>query len=132
MSLHEEGAGPGAARPGLIAALAAVGRNAVGLLLSRLELAALELSEVRNHLLTLVAVFALAVVAGCFALAYFTVTIAYLAWDGMGWKILPLLAGVFVLIAIALLLYARNLVRSGKLSMPATMAELKSDRDMLL
>ena len=127
MSLHEENA-----RPGLIAALAAVGRNAVGLLLSRLELAALELSEVRNHLLTLVAVFALAVVAGCFALAYLTVTIAYLAWDSMGWKILPVLAGVFVLLAIVLLVYARKLVHSGKLSMPATMAELKSDRDMLL
>ena len=128
MSLHEENA----PRPGLIASLAAVGRNAVGLLLSRLELAALELSEVRNHLLTLVAVFALAVVAGCFALAYLTVTIAYLAWDSMGWKILPLLAGVFVVVALFLLMYARSIIRSGKLSMPATMGELKSDRDMLL
>ena len=128
MSLHEENA----PRPGLIASLAAVGRNAVGLLLSRLELAALELSEVRNHLLTLVAVFALAVVAGCFALAYLTVTIAYLAWDSMGWKLLPLLAGVFVVVALFLLMYARSIIRSGKLSMPATMGELKSDRDMLL
>lgn len=128
MSLAEEKP----AAPGLFASLAAVGRNAVGLLLSRLELAALELSEVRNHLLTLVAVFALAVVAGWFALAYLSVTVAYLAWDSLGWKILPIIAGVFGVIAMALLLYARNVVRSGKLSMPATMAELKSDRDMLL
>jgi uncharacterized membrane protein YqjE len=120
------------ASPGLLASLAAVGRNAVGLLLSRLELAALELSEVRNHLLALVTVFALAVVAGWFAIAYLSVTIAYLAWDSMGWKILPILAGVFGVIALALLMYARNVVRSGKLSMPATMAELKSDRDMLM
>ena len=122
----------GHAPPGLIASLAAVARNSVGLLLSRLELAALELSEVRNHLLQLVLVFALAVVAGCFALAWGTVTIAYLAWDSMGWKILPILTGVFLLIAIGLVLYARGLVASGKLSLPATMAELKSDRDMLL
>lgn len=128
MSLSEEKP----ATPGLFASLAAVGRNAVGLLLSRLELAALELSQVRNHLLGLVAVFALAVVAGWFALAYLTVTIAYLAWDSLGWKILPIIAGVFGVLAMALLLYARNVVRSGKLSMPATMAELKSDRDMLL
>ena len=128
MSLSEEKP----ASPGLLASLAAVGRTAVGLLLSRLELAALELSEVRNHLLALVTVFALAVVAGWFALAYLTVTIAYLAWDSIGWKILPILAGVFGVIALALLMYARNVVRSGKLSMPATMAELKSDRDMLM
>ncbi|OEZ54325.1 phage holin family protein [Duganella sp. HH105] len=118
--------------PGLIASLGNIARNGIGLVLTRLELAALELSQVRNHLLQLVLVFALAVVAGCFALAYGTVTIAYLAWDVMGWKILPLITGVFLLIAVGLMLYARGLIRSGKLSMPATMAELKSDRDMLL
>ncbi|MQA42525.1 phage holin family protein [Rugamonas aquatica] len=118
--------------PGLIASLGNIARNSIGLVLTRLELAALELSEVRNHLLQLVLVFALAVVAGCFALAYGTVTIAYLAWDALGWKILPIITGVFLLIAVGLMLYARGLIRSGKLSMPATMAELKSDRDMLL
>jgi len=128
VSLHEEKSAP----PGLIASLAAVARNGIGLLLSRLELAALELSQVRNHLLQLVVVFALAVVAGCFALAYATVTIAYLAWDSLGWKILPIMTVVFLLIAIGLVRYAQNMLRSGKLSLPATMAELKSDRDMLL
>ncbi len=118
--------------PGLIASLGNIARNSIGLVLTRLELAALELSQVRNHLLQLVLVFALAVVAGCFALAYGTVTIAYLAWDALGWKILPIITGVFLLIAIGLMLYARGLIRSGKLSLPATMAELKSDRDMLL
>ncbi|MFA9216763.1 MAG: phage holin family protein [Sphingomonadaceae bacterium] len=122
----------GAPPPGLIASLSAVARNSIGLLLSRLELAALELSEVRNHLLQLVLAFALAVVAGCFALAWGTVTIAYLAWDSIGWKILPVLSGVFLLLAIGLVRYARGLINSGKLSLPATMAELKSDRDMLL
>lgn len=118
--------------PGLIASLGNITRNGIGLVLTRLELAALELSQVRNHLLQLALVFALAVMAGCFALAYGTATIAYLAWDSLGWKILPIITGVFLLIAVGLMLYARGLVRSGKLSMPATMAELKSDRDMLL
>jgi len=125
---HEEQNRP----PGLIASLGLVTRNAIGLLLTRLELAALELAEVRNHLLKLVLVFALTVVAGGFALIYASVTVAYLAWGAIGWVILPIITGVFLLLAIALVLYARAMIRSGKLSLPATMAELKSDRDMLL
>jgi uncharacterized membrane protein YqjE len=118
--------------PGLLASLAAVARGILGLALSRLELAALELGEVRNHLLRLVVMFALAVVAGCFALAYGTVTIVYLAWDALGWKILLIMTGAFMLAALGLILCARSMIRSGKLSLTATMAELKSDRDMLL
>jgi uncharacterized membrane protein YqjE len=118
--------------PGLIASLGLVTRNAIGLLLNRLELAALELAQVRNHLLQLVLVFALAVLLGGFALIYASVTIVYLAWAAIGWVILPIITVVFLLVAIGLILYARGLLRSGKLSLPATMAELKSDRDMLL
>jgi uncharacterized membrane protein YqjE len=118
--------------PGLVAALGLVARNAIGLLLNRLELAALELAEVRNHLLQLVVVFTLAVLLGGFALVYASVTIAYLGWLHIGWVILPILTGVFLLLAVILIVYARSMLRSGKLSLPATMAELKSDRDMLL
>jgi uncharacterized membrane protein YqjE len=118
--------------PGLIASLGNIARNSMGLLLTRLELAALELSQVRNHLLQLVVAFAVALVAGCFALACITVMVGYLAWSALGWLILPILAGVFLLLAIGLIVYARGLISAGKLSMPATMAELKSDRDMLL
>ncbi|MYM23757.1 phage holin family protein [Duganella sp. FT135W] len=116
----------------MIASLGRVVRNALGLLLNRLELAALELAEVRDHLLKLVVVFALAMLLGGFALIYASVTIVYLAWAAIGWVILPIVTGVFLLLAIALVLYARGLIRSGTLSLPATMAELKSDRDMLL
>lgn len=118
--------------PGLIASLGLVTRNAIALLLNRLELAALELAEVRNHLLQLVLVFALAVLLGGFALIYASITVVYLAWAAMGWIILPIITAVFLVVAIGLVLYARALVRSGKLALPATMAELKSDRDMLL
>ena len=125
---HDEANRP----PGLIASLGLVTRNAIALLLNRLELAALELAEVRNHLLKLVVVFALAVLLGGFALIYASVTIVYLAWAAIGWVILPIITGVFLLIAIGLILYARAMIRSGKLTLPATMAELKSDRDMLV
>ncbi|MBV7536491.1 phage holin family protein [Duganella sp. sic0402] len=118
--------------PGLIASLGLVARNAIGLLLNRLELAALELAQVRNHVLQLVVVFALAVLLGGFALIYASITIVYLAWAVIGWVILPIITVVFLAVAIGLILYARSLLRSGKLSLPATMAELKSDRDMLV
>ena len=118
--------------PGLIASIAGLARNAVGLMLSRLELASIELSEVRNHLLQLVVMFALAMVAGLFAVAYGSVLVVFLAWDSLGWKILAIMTVVFVLLAIALVMYARAMLRQGKLSMPATMAELKADRDMLM
>ena len=118
--------------PGLIASIAGLARNAVGLMLSRLELASIELSEVRNHLLQLVVIFALAMVAGLFAIAYGSVLVVFLAWDSLGWKILAIMTVVFILLAIGLVMYARAMLRQGKLSMPATMAELKADRDMLM
>ena len=118
--------------PGLIASIAGLARNAVGLLLSRLELASIELSEVRNHLLQLVVIFALAMVAGLFAIAYGSVLVVFLAWDSLGWKILLIMTAVFLLLAVGLVMYARAMLRQGKLSLPATMAELKADRDMLI
>lgn len=117
---------------GLIAGLIGVTRNGIGLLLSRCELAALELSEARNQLLKLLMVMALAIVAIWFALAYATVLIVYMSWENLGWKILLILSGGFTVLAMALLAHARAMIRQGKLSLPATMAELKSDHDVLL
>jgi uncharacterized membrane protein YqjE len=118
--------------PGLIASLAGVAKNTFGLILSRLELAAFELSEVRSHLLRLIVVFSLAMLAGFFAVAYGSATVVLLAWDMLGWKILPLMGLGFLVVTAALALYARALLREHKLSLTATMAELKADRDMLL
>lgn len=118
--------------PGLIGSLAGVAKNTFGLILSRLELAAFELSEVRKHLLRLIVVFALAMLAGLFAVAYGSATVVFLAWDALGWKILPLMGLGFLVVTAVLALYARALLREHKLSLTVTMAELKADRDMLL
>ena len=117
---------------GLIGSLAGVARNSFGLLLSRLELAALELSEVRNHMMQMFVVFTLAIVAALFAIAYASVLVVFLSWDALGWKILLIMMLGFMVLAAGLGLYARALLRQDKLSLPATMAELKADRDMLL
>jgi uncharacterized membrane protein YqjE len=121
--------GPG---PGLIGGLAGLARNAFGLLVSRVELAALELSEVRNHVLELLAVFGLAFICVLFALGYGTALIVALAWETLGWKILLLLFLVFLAATVVLLVKARLLLDQGKLAFPATMNELKHDREMLL
>jgi uncharacterized membrane protein YqjE len=123
---------PASHAPGLIGSLAGICRNTARLILSRIELAALELSEVREHLVQLSVVFALALVAGWFAVAFTTATVVYLAWAAIGWKILLILAVAFVIITIWLVMMARALLRQNKLGLPMTMAELQGDRDMLL
>jgi len=119
-------------QPGLLGALAGVARNTLALLLSRVELAAVELSEARAHLLRLIVAWTLAVLALLCGALYASATLAFLGWDALGWKVLPLIACGFLAVAVALALYARALLRQDKLGLPATMAELKADREMLL
>ena len=116
----------------LIAGVMGVTRNAFGLLLNRIELAALELAEVRASLLKLALIFGLGLITAWFAIGYWSALLVYLSWDALGWKILLIVASVFTLITIGVLLYARAIIAEGKLSMPATMSELRNDRDALL
>jgi len=118
--------------PGLLHGLTGLAKNAFGLVVSRLELAAVELVEVRNHVLSLLVVGVLAAICAFFAVAYGTVTIVALAWDEMGWKILAILFAVFVAGAVALVMKAKAMLAENKLALPATMNELKHDKDMLL
>ena len=118
--------------PGLMGGISSLMKSLFGLVVSRVELAALELSEVRNHLIELVALFGAAILAIWFAIAYGTATIVALAWDDMGWKILLILFVVFLVITGILVAKGLALLKQDKLSFPATMKELKNDRDMLL
>jgi len=118
--------------PGLMGGISGLAKNLFGLIVSRVELAALELSEVRNHLIQLVAVFAGAILAVWFAIAYGTATIVALAWDAMGWKILLVLFLVFLVITVVLAMRGMAMLKQGKLAFPETMNELRNDRDALL
>lgn len=130
---YDEGAGQSRAdQPGLIAGLAGVARNLFALLMSRLELAVLELGEVRDNLARLLLVGTLGVVAVAFAVGAWTALVVVLAWDALGWKILLLVASFYSLLALGILLRARAMLTQGKLSMTATMEELRKDRDALL
>jgi uncharacterized membrane protein YqjE len=118
--------------PGLMGGITGLAKNAFGLVVSRVELAALELTEVRNHVIELVAIFAMAVLATWFALAYGTATIVALAWDEMGWKILLVMFIVFLVITGILVAKGLAMLKQGKLAFPETMKELRNDRDMLM
>ncbi|XYJ09176.1 phage holin family protein [Telluria sp. B2] len=118
--------------PGLMGGISGLARNLFGLIVSRVELAALELSEVRNHVIELLAIFAGAVLAVWFALAYGTAMIVALAWDAMGWKILLVLFLVFLVITAVLVAKGLAMLKQGKLAFPETMNELRADRDALM
>lgn len=118
--------------PGLMAGVGGIARNLFGLIVNRVELAALELSAVRTNLLKLLLVAALGIFTAMFAIAYWSVLVVYLSWDALGWKILLIMAALFSVATVAIVLYARSLLADGKLSMPATLAELSRDRDALL
>lgn len=118
--------------PGLMGGISGLAKNLFGLIVSRVELAALELSEVRNHVIELLALFAGAVLALWFAIAYGTATIVMLAWDSWGWKILLVMFLVFLVIAAVLVMKGMAMLKQGKLAFPETMNELRHDRDALL
>jgi uncharacterized membrane protein YqjE len=119
-------------RPGLLAGVGGLLRNLLGLLMCRLELAALELAEAKAAAVKMALVALLGVLAAWFALAYWSGLIVVLAWDSLGWKILAILGGVFTLLATLAVWYVKAMLAQGRLSLPATMAELRNDRDALL
>ncbi len=119
-------------KPGLISGLVGVGRNLLGLVLNRMELAMLELSELSVNAAKLVLIVALALTALWFSIAFFTVLAVYLLWQFWGWKTLLFFGGFFGVISAVLIWVAWRYLREGKLAMPLTISELRQDRDTLL
>ncbi|MFC5473184.1 phage holin family protein [Paraherbaspirillum soli] len=119
-------------RPGLVSGLVGTAKSLFALMISRIELAALEFSEIGSHLLKLLLVCAFSMVALWFALAFWSALVVVLAWDALGYKILLILAVLFTIVAIGAGLYVRSVLRQGRLGLPVTIAELRKDRDALL
>lgn len=119
-------------RPGLIGGLTDLAKNMFGLVMSRIELAAVELAEIRTNLLKLAVLFALGIIIAFFAVGYWTALLVFVTWDALGWKILLIVALACTVIAAGILFYIQSLIQQGKLAMPATMQELRNDHDALL
>ena len=107
-------------------------RHIIGLISARLSLAALELSEARDAALLVMALALGAFIAGSFALIAFSALIVVLTWDALGWRIVLLLALAYAAIAAVLIHQIRQIIRAGRLGLPATLAELKQDSETLL
>lgn len=118
-------------QPHFLQGLSAIGKNVIGLIFNRMELAAFEVSEVRMQLLKLIAIGSLALMAAAFAVASWSVLVLFVNWDALGWRILAIVAGFFTVLAIVLAFAARSLLQGG-LNMPDTLAELRKDRDAFL
>jgi uncharacterized membrane protein YqjE len=118
--------------PGVISGISSLFKSLFGLAVSRVELAALELSEIRNHVIELLAIFAAAVLAVWFAIAFGAMTVVALAWESMGWTILLIMFAVFALITAVLVTTGLARLKHNTLAFPATMKELTNDREMLM
>lgn len=97
----------------------------------RLSMAVLELGAARNAVFRVLLLAALAVLAAAFALLSVSAMIVALAWDALGWRILLLLCLAYLVLAVAMLLKARNIILSGQIGLPMTLAELQKDREAL-
>jgi uncharacterized membrane protein YqjE len=114
--------------PGVLAAL----RSFSALAANRIELAVLELSEVRTNAIKLLLLIVFGAIMAWLALAWWSTLVVLLAWPLMGWKIVAIVAAAFTALSAALFWHARAIVVRGGLSMSATMTELRADRDALL
>jgi len=119
-------------QPSLIAGLVGTAKNLFALVISRIELAALEFSEIGTHVVKLLLFFSLGILALLFALAFWCGLVVVLTWDALGWKILLIMATLFTLAAIGMALYVRALLCQHRIGLPETMHELRKDRDALL
>ena len=118
--------------PGLINGVTDIAKNLFALFVSRIELAAVELGEFRSNLLKLILIAACGLITAGFALVFWSGLLVVLTWEYLGWKILLIIAAVFTALAVGLFLQVRSMLSAGRLSMPATLAELRNDRDALL
>lgn len=116
---------------GLLAGVRSFAGNVMGLLFARAGLAALELGEARDALIRMLLLSACGLMLAGFALVLWTALLIYLAWNSMGWTILLLLALLYTVIAGLFLRSASRILDQGKLGLPATMAELRADREAL-
>lgn len=105
--------------------------SALNLFFARAGLAALELGEARDALIRMLLLSACGLLLAGFALVLWTALLIYLAWNSMGWTVLLLLALFYTFIAGLFLVNARRILDQGKLGLPATMAELRADREAL-
>jgi uncharacterized membrane protein YqjE len=118
--------------PGLLGGITSLAKNLAGLAVSRVELAALELTEVRNHVIELLAIFADG--GPCSPGSRWPTAPPPSSpspgtrWAGRScWSC----SSCSLVLTAILVMKGLSMLKQGKLAFPETMKELRNDRDML-
>lgn len=125
---------PGSSTPsrGLGASLQGLMATVLGIFQTRLELLATEIEEEKRRVLATVAWGAVAVLVGCFALAFAAVFITVLFWDSHRLWVLGLMTLLFFGISAWAMHRVKTLLRESGAMLSATLAELEADRQALM
>ncbi len=97
----------------------------------RFSMAIMEFADARAAFFQVLLLGVIAILASMFALFSISGVIVVLAWEALGWRIFLILFFAYLLLTISLLWMIRNIITSGKLGLPLTLAELKKDRVVL-
>lgn len=117
--------------PGLIASIRAMISNAVSLLATRGELAALELGETRDRALRWAALGVVAAVLLLAALMTLSFWVAAIFWDGPRALALGVLTVAYALAAFVTARVVRREIAAAPPLLAQTLAELQKDREVL-
>jgi uncharacterized membrane protein YqjE len=113
---------------GLASNAAAILDGVLKLLGVRFCMAIMEFADARAAFFQVLLLGAGALLASIFALLGISGMIVVLAWEALGWRIFLILFFAYLLLTIYLLWKVRNIIASGKVGLPLTLAELKKDR----
>lgn len=116
---------------GLQASLRALLSTTMAIVETRLALFATELEEERQRLLATLAWGAVAVLLGCFALAFAAVLVAAAFWDTHRLLVLSLMTGCFLVLCLVAIWRVRMLMQASGGLLSATLAEFEADRKAL-
>ena len=117
--------------PGLLDSLARLGRTALALARTRLEILGTEIEEERIRVTQLALLIAGVVFCLQVALVLLVVLVVVLLWDSHRVLTLSVLGGFFVLAALVGGLWLRYLVLGRPKIFASTIAELRKDQDRL-
>jgi uncharacterized membrane protein YqjE len=117
--------------PGLIGSLTRLGRTAVGLLRTRLEILATEIEEERIRFSQLALV--VAAIAFCVQMAVllFVVLMVVVMWESHRVITLGIFSAGFLVAGVALALWLRHRLRTRPRMFASTLGELGKDEDRL-
>jgi uncharacterized membrane protein YqjE len=117
--------------PGLIGSIARLGRTALALLRTRLEILATEIEEERIRFAQLA--LAIAAIAFCVQMAVllFVVLMVVLLWDSHRLFIVAVFSAGFLVAGIGLALWLRHRLKTRPRMFASTLGELGKDEDRL-